>query len=187
MPHSLPNHHTLRAHLKRGGVIAYPTESSYGLGCLPKHIHGIKRILKIKKRPHNKGLITIGCDFTQLKPLLQRQPENHIKYYQSIWQTQPPTTLVLPARTNILPQLRGKRRNSLAVRIPRHDLAKRLCSLAGSALISTSCNRAKKRPCRTERETKRQFGREVLIISGRTGQYKQPSRIINPHSEERLR
>ncbi|WP_277074141.1 L-threonylcarbamoyladenylate synthase [Simonsiella muelleri] len=181
------NAYTLRAHLKRGGVIAYPTEFCYGLGCLPNHIVGIRRILHIKKRPQHKGLITIGQNFRQLAPLLKRLPENDIQQYQQIWQTDPPTTLILPARASVLPLLRGRGRGSLAVRVPRHDVARQVCWLAKNALVSTSCNRAKKRPCRTERETRRQFGRDVLIIGGKTGGYKQPSQIMNPFSAERLR
>lgn len=182
-----PNIHTLRAYLKRGGVIAYPTESSYGLGCLPHHRVGIKRILQLKKRPQHKGLIVIGANITQLIPLLCRLPEPHVQQYQHIWQTEPPTTLILPARHTVPSAVRGKRRNGLAVRIPRYDWTRQICLLAGSALVSTSCNRAKKRPCRTERETRRQFGNKVWIIGGKTGGYKQPSRIINPYSAERFR
>ena len=95
--------------------------------------------------------------------------------------------MILPARASVLPLLRGRGRGSLAVRVPRHDVARQVCWLAKNALVSTSCNRAKKRPCRTERETRRQFGRDVLIIGGKTGGYKQPSQIMNPFSAERLR
>ena len=119
------NAYTLRAHLKRGGVIAYPTEFCYGLGCLPNHIVGIRRILHIKKRPQHKGLITIGQNFRQLAPLLKRLPENDIQQYQQIWQTDPPTTLILPARASVLPLLRGRGRGSLAQKMrwcPRHAI-----------------------------------------------------------------
>lgn len=177
----------LRAHLKRGGVIAYPTESSYGLGCLPNHAVGIRRIIQLKKRPQNKGLIVIGDGWGRLQSLLFRLPEGDAAACLAIWQVAPPTTLLLPARDGVLPALRGIRRDKLAVRVPQHVLARRLCAGVGSALVSTSCNRAKKRPCRTERETRRQFGRDVLVIGGRTGGRKQPSRIIDWQSAQQLR
>ena len=66
----------LRAHLRRGSLVAYPTESSYGLGCLPTHRRALRWLMQLKKRPQHKGLIVIGNDLKQLEPLLQRLPEN---------------------------------------------------------------------------------------------------------------
>ncbi len=63
----------LFAHLKRGGVIAYPTESCYGLGCDPSNRRAVQRILKLKRRPQHKGLILIASHYHQvaryIKPL----------------------------------------------------------------------------------------------------------------------
>ncbi|MFC2417680.1 MAG: L-threonylcarbamoyladenylate synthase, partial [Eikenella corrodens] len=64
----------LRAHLRGGGLVAYPTESSYGLGCLPTHRRALHRLMQLKKRPQHKGLIVIGNLLKQLEPLLQRLP-----------------------------------------------------------------------------------------------------------------
>ena len=79
------------------------------------------------------------------------------------------------------------RRGKLAVRIPAHEGARALCRRIGSALVSTSCNRSGKRACRSEREVRRQFGRAVLVIGGRTGARKAPSRIIDWASGQVLR
>ena len=54
--------------LNNGGVIAYPTEAVYGFGCLPNNTVTIKRLLAIKKRPMEKGLILIGANRQQLSP-----------------------------------------------------------------------------------------------------------------------
>ena len=58
----------IRKHLQRGGVIAYPTESCYGLGCDPMNPHAVRRVLKLKKRSTSKGLILIAADIRQLRP-----------------------------------------------------------------------------------------------------------------------
>ena len=187
MAHFKINQHRLRAHLKRGGVIAYPTESSFGLGCLPHSAKGIARILQLKKRPQHKGLIVIGRDWAQLQRYVFRLPENDVAQLNWVWQHELPTTFVLPAKPQVLSNLRGRRRTQLAVRVPQHDLAKRLCGLSGSPLVSTSCNRAKKRPCRTERQVRQQFGRDILLIGGQTGGRKQPSRIVDYLNEQQLR
>ena len=78
MPRLLPHHapSALRRHIRRGGLIAYPTESCYGIGANPRHAHALRAILRLKKRPQHKGFITIGNNLAQLEPLLQRQPEN---------------------------------------------------------------------------------------------------------------
>ena len=66
----------LRAHLRRGGIVAYPTESSYGLGCLPTHPRALQKVIRLKKRPQGKGLISIGADWPQLAPLLRPLPDD---------------------------------------------------------------------------------------------------------------
>lgn len=177
----------LRSHLQRGGVIAYPTESSFGLGCLPHSAKGIARILRLKKRPQHKGLIVIGKDWAQLQQYVFRLPEKDVAQLNWAWQHAVPTTFVLPAKPLVLANLRGQRRTQLAVRVPQHDLARRLCDNVNSSLISTSCNRAKRRPCKTTREVWRQFGRQVLIVRGRVGGRKQPSEIIDWGTNARLR
>lgn len=173
----LPSSSRLRAHLKRGGVIAYPTEYCYGLGCHPKHRRALTRVLRLKKRPQHKGLIVIGQNLSQLLPLLSRLPENVAIHLQQTWPAA--KTFILPARQTVLPQLRGQRRSQLAVRVPEHALARQLCALAQTPLVSTSCNRARAKPCKTEREARRLFGHDVWIIGGRVGGRKQPSEIID--------
>ena len=61
----------LAAHLKRGGLIAYPTESCYGLGCDPRSRRAVQRILKLKQRPQRKGLILIAANYRQVARYLQ--------------------------------------------------------------------------------------------------------------------
>ena len=66
----------LGVHLKRGGLVAYPTESCYGIGCLPGNTVALKQLVRLKKRPQNKGMIVIGSSLKQLMPLLERPSEN---------------------------------------------------------------------------------------------------------------
>ena len=61
----------LAAHLKRGGLIAYPTEYCFGLGCDPRNRRAVQRILKLKQRPQHQGLILIAGKYTQLAPYLR--------------------------------------------------------------------------------------------------------------------
>ena len=175
----------LRAYLCRGGIIAYPTESCYGIGALPTHSRAIRKIIHLKKRPQNKGLIVIGKDVAQLQKMLFRLPESVFGQLNAIYPA--PKTFLLSARKTVLPNLRGSRRSQLAIRVPDFESARRLCDVAQSPLVSTSCNRAGKRACRSEREVRRQFGRQVWVIGGRIGNRKQPSEIIDWTTQERLR
>lgn len=175
----------LKAHLKRGGLVAYPTESCYGLGCIPTLPHALNRLIHLKKRPQHKGMIVIGSRLQQVDPLLDNLSESLQQRLQSEWPA--PKTFLLPVQTDILPALRGKQRSKLAVRVPAHEGARRLCQVLNTPLVSTSCNRAGKRACKTAREAKRQFGREVWIISGLIGKQKQPSQIIDGETGCRLR
>lgn len=181
----LPSPTRLRAYLAHGGIIAYPTEYCYGLGCNPRHLGALKKLLHLKKRPQHKGLIVIGSDLKQLQPLLFRLPENTKKALSHTWPAA--KTFVLPAKATILPHLRGHRRNCLAVRIPDHKGARQLCTLAKMPLVSTSCNHAKGKPCRTAREVRRLFGKRVWLISGQTGKRQRPSEIIDWYNGAILR
>lgn len=177
--------HQLRAHLSRGGVIAYPTEGSYGLGCLPRHVRALRRVMALKKRPQHKGLIVVGADWSQLQPLLADLPVSAVTQIQAIWPAA--KTLLLPVKPQLPIALRGRNRQTLAVRVPDFEPTRFLCRAVGSALVSTSCNRAGKRASSSQREVQRQFGRQVMVIGGRTGGRKQPSQIIDWATGRRLR
>ena len=175
----------LSAYLKKGGLLAYPTESCYGLGCIPTSVRAVRRLVRLKKRPQHKGMIVIGANLKQLKTQID-VPSNEIEMLlEREWPA--PKTFLLPAKKNVLSVLRGSKRNKLAVRVPAHEAARYLCKALNTPLVSTSCNRAGKRPCKTEREVRRQFGRDVRIIRGLIGKQKQPSQIIDALSGKRLR
>lgn len=175
----------LQHHLQRGGLVAYPTESCYGIGCLPAHQPALRRLIRLKKRPQHKGMIVIGAHKDQLRPLLKSLPAATENMLAENWPAA--KTFLLPVRRHLPPLLRGKGRTKLAVRVPDHAGARSLCSRLQTALVSTSCNRAGKRACKSRREVWRQFGRDVWIIGGQIGRYRQPSQIIDGETGRRLR
>jgi L-threonylcarbamoyladenylate synthase len=164
----------LAAHLKRGGLIAYPTESCYGLGCDPSNHNAVHRILKLKQRPQRKGLILIASKYQQveryLKPLtLAEQDKMMSDGAQAV-------TYLMPVKVSAPRWLRGEH-ETLAIRFTAHPIAKQLCRSAGSALVSTSANRSGQRPAKTYAECQRLFGKKVSVLRGRVGKRKQPSTI----------
>jgi len=174
----------IRAHLKQGGVIAYPTESCYGLGCDPRNRRAVNKLLRMKGRPQRKGLILIGSNFSQLRPYAAPLADGQ---WQKISPTWPgPVTWLMPAAQMTPSWLRGGHRN-IALRVTAHPLAARLCQALNMALVSTSANRAGLRPARTYADCIQAFGDEVLVVPGLIGKRKRPSTIIDLGSEKALR
>jgi L-threonylcarbamoyladenylate synthase len=131
-PYSSALFRRLRAHLQRGGVIAYATESCYGLGCDPRNYQAVRQLLKIKGRPVNKGLILIGAKFAQLESFvapLNEQEKNSLKQF---WPG--PVTLLMPAARHTPKWLTG-RHTSIAVRVTAHLDAAYLCRQLDMALV----------------------------------------------------
>jgi L-threonylcarbamoyladenylate synthase len=158
-----------------GGVVAYPTESVYGLGCLPNDIAALERILAIKRRDARKGLIVIAADIEQLAPLALLPAGEIEAQMRAGWPG--PVTWVVSARAGIPPHLTGGRA-TLAVRVSAHPLVQQLCRRCGSALVSTSANRSGHRPARSALAVRRTLGREVdFVLAGPLGTSSRPTEI----------
>lgn len=184
LPHRLPHTRHLRAYLRRGGVIAYATESCFGLGCDPSNRVAVQRILQLKRRPQRKGLILVGSEVQQFRRYLA-PISNALRQQLPTWWPGP-TTLLLPASKHCSHGLRGRHEN-LAVRVSAHADTYQLCHALRMALVSTSANQAGKRSIKTARACQRQFGQQVRVLAGRIGRRKTPSRIIDPLSGKTLR
>jgi len=164
----------IAAHLRRGGLIAYPTESCYGLGCDPDNRTAVLRLLKLKQRPQHKGLILIAAGYKQVARYLQPlTPEEQARLKSDGAQA---ITYLMPAHHSTPRWLRGSH-GTLAVRLTAHPQAALLCRGVNSALVSTSANRSGQRPARTYAECRRMLGRKVWVLPGRVGKRKKPSTI----------
>jgi len=164
----------LQHFLRSGGVIAYPTESCFGLGCDPTNHRALKRLLRIKGRPQRKGLIVIAQHFSQLQKLIAPVTPEQKQRMFTRWPG--PHTWLVPASRRCPALLRG-RHTSLAVRVTANPLAANLCRQAGMALVSTSANHNGRVPAKTARECHRLFGGRVKVLPGRTGGASKPSTI----------
>jgi len=161
--------------LQQGGVIAYPTEAVYGLGCDPDNQLAVERLLAIKQRSWEKGLILIAADFHQLHPYLA---EIDVALKANALATWPgPVTWLWPAKPTVTNLLRGTHA-TIAVRVTAHPLAAALCREFGGPLVSTSANLSGKPPTRTAKEVRSQFGDALdYILEGNTGGLSSPSQI----------
>lgn len=165
---------TLRA-LDRGGVIAYPTEAVWGLGCDPENRDACERLLALKGRNPNKGLILIAANFEQLDEWLVPLDERLEERARRSWPG--PSTWIWPAE-DWVPQWLTGGRDRIAVRVTAHPVARALCEAFGGPLVSTSANRSGRRPALTATQVRRWLGREVdAIVPGDLGGSTRPSTI----------
>lgn len=169
------NSSAIAAHLKRGGLIAYPTESCYGLGCDPCNRIAVAQLLLLKRRPQSKGLILIAGNYSQLSRYLEPLSRGDQEKLRN--DDTNATTWLMPTRASCPRWLRGAH-DTLAVRITAHRGAAALCNMLNMALVSTSANRSGAIPARTFRQCQRLFGDQVLVLPGRIGKRKRPSTIV---------
>jgi len=161
--------------LRSGGIVAYPTEAVYGLGCDPLNKQTVQRVLEIKQRDPHKGLILIAASFEQLAPYLAELDDNTRARILPTWPG--PATWVLPARDDISPLLRGAH-HTLAVRVTAHPLAAALCRAFGGAVVSTSANRSGTPAARTAQQVRAELGANLeYILEGAVGALANPTEI----------
>jgi L-threonylcarbamoyladenylate synthase len=171
--------------IRRGGVVAYPTEAVYGLGCDPWNLDAVHRILAMKRRDVAKGLILIASDPTQLEPFVLPLPAGRMDEIRASWPG--PNTWLMPARAHTPRWLTG-RFDTLAVRVTAHPLAAGLCSAYRGAIVSTSANLAKRPPARTALGVRIALpGGPDLILAGACGGSERPSTIRDGRSGRVLR
>ena len=151
--------------IEAGGVIAYPTEGVFGLGCLPQDRDAVLRILAIKQRSVALGLILIASDIAQLDywivlPKGSGSLDSTAEY---------PTTWIVPAAADVPGWIRGDHA-TLAVRISHHPVAAALCDAIDGPLVSTSANVSGRPPARNTYILRRTFGHLVdYIVPGACG------------------
>ncbi|MEJ2128146.1 MAG: L-threonylcarbamoyladenylate synthase [Woeseiaceae bacterium] len=168
--------------LLRGGVIAYPTEGVFGLGCMPDDDAALARLLILKQRDPDKGLILIASAKEQLEDWVaggggnipDPDPEN-------------PTTWIAPAQQHVSPLVRGKHAG-VAVRLTTNPTAAAICDAIGGPITSTSANFSGRPVARNRHVLRRQFAAHVdYIVPGDCGPAAGPSEIRDLQSGKVLR
>ena len=139
---------------KEGGVIAYPTEAVFGLGCLPFNEESVNRILKLKHRPVDKGLILVAFSLEQLEPYVDFSKVN--QYREDINESWPgPVTWLIPAKPETPAWLTGQH-VTLAVRVSAHPIVRQLTEKLGP-LVSTSANPSSAEPAKNSQAVRDYF------------------------------
>ncbi|MES2624006.1 MAG: Sua5/YciO/YrdC/YwlC family protein [Pseudomonadota bacterium] len=162
--------------LQQGGVIAYPTEGVWGLGCDPFNEEAVYRLLAIKQRPVEKGLILVASSMKQIEPLLMSLDASQLKLLSETWPG--PFTWLLPDADQLIPPWIKGKFSSVAVRVSAHPQVVQLCSAFGGPLVSTSANPAELAPARSRLRVLTWFGDSLdYILPGKLGGQSGPSTI----------
>ena len=127
--------------LREGGIVAYPTEAVWGLGCDPRDEAATLRLLALKQREVDKGLILIAADEAQLAPFVDfgALDESQRAMLRATWPG--PNTWIVPASPAAPRWITGAH-DGIAVRVTAHPGVIALCAAFGGAIVSTSANRA---------------------------------------------
>jgi len=158
--------------IARGGVVAYPTESVWGLGCNPFDADEVLQLLRIKQRPVEKGLILVAASMDQIQPWLDGLDAQSLSRLQQTWPG--PVTWLLP-NCDIAPYWITGGSQSVAIRVSKHPLVTGLCTAMGCPLVSTSANTSGRAPARNRLTVQRYFGDQLdAIAPGIAGSECQP-------------
>ena len=167
--------------LKQGNVIAYPTEGVWGLGCDPLNDEAILKLITLKNRSKDKGLIIIGSNINQFSNFIEIE-----KYKDELLSKWPgPHTWLVPPKGKICKLITGKN-NRIALRLSSHKEVVDICNKFGNAIISSSANKENKATLESSDEIKKVFP-EVSILKGNLGGLNRPSKIQDLITGEYIR
>jgi len=144
--------------MRGGGVVAYPTESVWGLGCDPDNPRAVAYLLSLKHRSLSKGLILLAAHIDMLRPYLAGLDAAHIATMQASWPG--PVTWLIP-NNGTAPQWISGGQTTLAVRVSAHPVAAGLSHALDSPIVSTSANPQGLAPALNLTRVKVYFGDKV--------------------------
>lgn len=163
--------------LRDGGVLAYPTEAVYGLGCDPHDRAAFERLFALKQRPPAQGVLLIGADFAQVEPYidLAAVPEDVLVQVRESWPG--PYTWIFP-RSSLVPDWVAGAHVGIALRVTAHEPAAALCRAYGAALVSTSANPHGEPPARSADMAVSYFGEALEgVLDAPVGGQQRPTVI----------
>ena len=147
--------------LKKGGIVAYPTETFYGLAVDPENDQAVDSLYALKRREKNKPISLLIPDLEYISKLVSSVPEPYEKLIESFWPG--PLTLIFPVFDNVLPKLTGEDK-TIAVRISSSPVAEKLCTAMGKAITATSANLSGEPALVTATEVANLWGDKISCI-----------------------
>ena len=171
--------------LREGGVIAYPTEAVWGFGCDPFNETAVQKLIDIKQRPFEKGVLLVADSIQRVEPWLKMLDQVIVEKMLATWPG--PFTWVVP-NNGVLPAIVTGGRETVALRVSAHEGVKQICEAFDGLVVSTSANRSGEDAITSEAEVHCQFGTVLdYIVPGILGGATSPSSIFDAISGQQLR
>lgn len=166
-------------------MIAYPTEAVYGLGCNPRNEKAVQRILSLKSRNPDMGLILVADVFERFTPFIEAVPSENLAAAEATWPG--PFTWLFPRAADVPDWLAGKH-PTIAIRVSAHPVCRALSAAYGAPIVSTSANPHAKPAATQAEQVEAYFGADIDgIVAGDIGNDAQPSEIRDVMSGRVLR
>ena len=160
--------------LHSSGVIAYPTEGVWGLGCLPAAADAVLRILELKNRSVAQGLLLVAADIEQFETYLEGIDRDYRSELEVNW---PGAVTYLVPDNGTAPRWIVGNHPTLGLRVSAHPLVKTLCEVV-APLVSTSANIASRPSALNTFSVMRYFGDAIdYVVPGKLGESAGPSQI----------
>jgi L-threonylcarbamoyladenylate synthase len=164
----------------RGGVIAFPTDTVYGLSCSLMDPAAVEFIYRLKKRPSHLSVIALLPEPDAVHPLVDALPEIGELLIRRFWPG--PLSIIFKASSLVPLRLHGER-GTIALRVPRHPLCQALLEAVGGPLVSSSANLSGQPPCVDADEIRRVFGNQLdVVLDGGASPASLPSTVVDVSS-----
>ena len=161
----------------RGGVIAFPTDTFYGLGCSLMDPAAVDMLYRLKRRPQNLAVISLISDPSEVEALASDIPEVASTLMKRFWPG--PLSIVFRASIVVPAACRGPK-ETIALRYPRHPLSLALLRALGGPLVASSANLSGQPPAKSAEEVIRAFGNQLdLVLDGGPSQAVEPSTLVD--------
>ncbi len=174
----------ISACLAEGGVIAYPTEGVWGLGCLPESAEAVARILRLKRRSWEQGLLLVAADISQFEDYLVGLDDDMRGELENNW---PGAVTYLLPDNGAAPRWVIGNNSTVGLRVSDHPVVCALCESVGP-LVSTSANVTGHPAALTSLQVRQYFGDDIdQMVPGQLGRSDGPSVIRHLETGEKIR
>jgi L-threonylcarbamoyladenylate synthase len=164
----------------RGGVIAFPTDTVYGLSCSLMDPAAVEFVYRLKRRPSHLSVIALLPEADAVHPLVETLPEIGETLMKRFWPG--PLSIIFQASSLVPLRVRSER-GTIALRVPKHPLCQALLAAVGGPLVSSSANLSGQPPCNDAGEIQRVFGNQLdVLLDGGPSAANVPSTVVDVSS-----
>ena len=168
--------------VSQGGVIAFRTDTFYGLGADPFNRDAVQRIKQLKGREDNKPILIVISDADQVGRFISRRSPNFNRLVKQFW---PGALTLIDEAIAEVPEEITAGTQTIGVRLPNDDRVRELVRACGGALTATSANPSQASPATNAQTVREYFGDAIdLIIDDGQAKTDRPSTVINVSSSE---